>query len=259
MNNHHAADGWRQVNLWCDDWQAAEQMAITHLAPLLSDDDSDALHWWFVRKGPCWRLRLRPVDGCVDTATAAVERITTTLIDRGAIQRWVEVVYEPEIHAFGGVEAMTIAHELFSADSRHLLAHLARTRTDHRRELGLLLGTRLLRAAGQDWYEQGDIWEQVAAHRNPTHQIGEQPRRPSPTTVAAVRQLLTAADDTDDSPLRTASAWPQAFQDAGQAIAELAQQTTLTRGLRAVLAHHLLFSLNRLGMCCSRAEGIAAS
>ncbi|MGH3799887.1 MAG: lantibiotic dehydratase C-terminal domain-containing protein [Pseudonocardiaceae bacterium] len=31
-----------------------------------------------------------------------------------------EVVYEPEIHAFGGADAMALAHNLFHADSRHI-------------------------------------------------------------------------------------------------------------------------------------------
>ncbi|MBA2310626.1 MAG: methyltransferase, FxLD system, partial [Pseudonocardiales bacterium] len=110
-----------------------------------------------------------------------------------------------------------------------------------------------------DWYEQGDIWEQIATHRTPAHPDGQQPSRPSPTTVAAVRQLLTAADDTDDSPMRTAPAWPQAFRHAGHALAELAHHTTLTRGLRALLAHHLLFSLNRLGISAEHQRLLATA
>ena len=60
---------------------------------------------------------------------------------------------------------MGVAHALFHADSHHLLRHLAEARQDHRRELGLLLGTAHQRGAGQDWFEQGDMWAQVAVHR----------------------------------------------------------------------------------------------
>lgn len=35
MNSQNIGSRWRQVNLWCDDWQAAEQVAVTHLGPLL--------------------------------------------------------------------------------------------------------------------------------------------------------------------------------------------------------------------------------
>ncbi|GLW89879.1 hypothetical protein Aglo03_06950 [Actinokineospora globicatena] len=32
----------------------------------------------------------------------------------GRIAHWVETIYEPEIHAFGGTTAMDIAHRLFT-------------------------------------------------------------------------------------------------------------------------------------------------
>ncbi|MGH4015350.1 MAG: thiopeptide-type bacteriocin biosynthesis protein, partial [Pseudonocardiaceae bacterium] len=38
--------------------------------------------------------------------------------------RWVESIYEPETHAFGGEEGMAAAHTLFHQDSRHIVEHL---------------------------------------------------------------------------------------------------------------------------------------
>jgi len=197
-----------------------------------------------VRKGASWRLRLLPAAGQDDKATAFLDQAMGALMGQGAIRRWAAAIYEPEIRAFGGGDAMDVAHALFHADSRHLLRHLAQARKDHRRELALLLGSLLMRAAGQDWYEQGDIWARVAAHRA----AGCHPPGPSPTAVAAVHQLITATAGTDDSPLRSAPAWSAAFQRAGRELAGLAQQGCLTRGLRAVLTHHLLFAWNRLGI-----------
>jgi len=258
MSDQNTGTGWRQVNLWCDDWQAAEQMAVTHLGPLLTEaeDTGSIPSWWFVRKGESWRLRFQFVDGHDETAITFLKHLTTVLMDRGVIRRYAEVSYEPEVHAFGGAEATAVAHDLFHAHSRHVLRHLALAQagTDHRRELGLLLGTRLMRAAGQDWYEQGDIWAQLAAHRaTDTH--GE----PSPVMLAAVQRLVTAAGDTDDSPLASAPAWSAAFEHAGQALADLAQQGNLTRGLRAVLAHHLLFAFNRLGVSAQHQHMLATA
>ncbi|MGH3710646.1 MAG: thiopeptide-type bacteriocin biosynthesis protein [Pseudonocardiaceae bacterium] len=115
-------------------------------------------------------------------------------------------------------------------------------------------GTRLMRAAGQDWYEQGDIWARLAAHR-----AGEHSPEPSPTTVAAVQQLITATTDTDDSPLRSAPAWPAAFDHAGRVLADPNQQGNLTRGLRAVLIHHLLFAFNRLGISAEHKHLLATA
>lgn len=246
MKNSSTGTRWQQVNLWCDDWQAAQQMGVIHMGPLLADAEhaGTVALWWFVRKGACWRLRVLPAADQDDKAATLLEQAMETLIRQGVIRRWAATIYEPEIRAFGGADAMDVAHVLFHADSRHVLQYLAQSRKDHRRELGLLLGSLLARAAGQDWYEQGDIWVQVAAHRA----LGSHPSDPSPAAVAAVRQLITATAHTDDSPLQSEPAWPAAFQQAGRDLADLAQQGSLTRGLRAVLAHHILFAWNRLGI-----------
>ncbi|MGH3823837.1 MAG: hypothetical protein ACRDRA_13555 [Pseudonocardiaceae bacterium] len=85
-----------------------------------------------------------------------------------------------------------------------------------------ILATRLLRAAGQDWYEQGDCWTQLATHRTPALGVVE----PSPSTAAAVQRLITATTDTAGSPLRTAPTWVDAFEHAGRRLADLAAHAT---------------------------------
>ncbi|MFH8733368.1 MULTISPECIES: lantibiotic dehydratase C-terminal domain-containing protein [unclassified Streptomyces] len=60
---------------------------------------------------------------------------------------------------------MRAAHDLFHADSRHILACLAHKSDDHRREFGVRLVTRMLLAAGQDLYEQGDVRAMSSAPR----------------------------------------------------------------------------------------------
>ncbi len=258
MTSPDTGSRWQQVNLWCDDWRAAEQMAVTHLGPLLAEAEhaGSATSWWFVRKGASWRLRLLPAAGQDGNATTLLDQAMGSLTGQGAIRRWAAAIYEPEIRAFGGTAAMDVAHALFHADSRHLLRHLAQASKDHRRELGLLLGSLLMRAAGQDWYEQGDIWAQVAAHRA----AGCHPPEPSPAAVAAaVHRLITATATTDDSPLLSAPAWPAAFQQSGRDLADLAQQGRLTRGLRAVLTHHVLFAWNRLGIPAQQQHRLAGT
>src|SRR5260370_35403390 len=142
--------------------------------------------WWFARKGVSWRLRCLPAPSQDEQATVVLEQMTRDLHTHGRLRRWAAAIYEPEIHAFGGADAMDLAHDLFHADSRHLLSHLREARTDHRRELGLRLSSLLIRAAGQAWYEQGEIWAQVAAHRD----TGHPPPQP-PSTPAALHRLLT--------------------------------------------------------------------
>ncbi|MGH3874015.1 MAG: thiopeptide-type bacteriocin biosynthesis protein [Pseudonocardiaceae bacterium] len=128
-------------------------MALTRLRALLTEaEDARILtDWWFVRKGDTWRVRLRPAT------PAFLDQITTALMGQEADRSWSQTIYEPETHAFGGPAALDIAHDLFHADSRHLLEHLAHADQDHRRELAVVLATRLLRAAGLDRSEQGGV------------------------------------------------------------------------------------------------------
>ncbi|MGH3911788.1 MAG: methyltransferase, FxLD system [Pseudonocardiaceae bacterium] len=243
------------MSVWCADWHAAEQMAVVHLGPRLTAAQHANIitSWWFVRKGPSWRVRLLPSLGQDEQATTAMEQTMHDLSERGAIQRWAVTIYEPEIHAFGGADGIQLAHDLFHADSHHLLSHLGHRRSDHRRELGLLLGTLLVRAAGQERYEQGDVWAQVLAHR-PTH------RPPvSEDTVKGVHRLLTARTYSAHSPLAAAPDWPTAFRNVGERLAELALHGRLTRGLRAVLAHHILFAWNRAGIPADQQALLAAA
>lgn len=251
--------GWRQVSLWCPDWRTAEQVAITHLLPALATAESrgDVTGWWIIRKGPSWRLRLRPARPVV--ADAVVDSLMNSLLATGHVDHVAEQVYEPETAAFGGPAAMNVAHRLFGDDSRHVLAHLARARTeglrDHRRELGILLSSRLLRAAGLDWYEQGDVWQRLAAHRAPATLSNPLQQR----TINSVGRLLSATGDLPGSPLHHSPTWSVAFEDAGRALADLAHAGHLTRGLRAVLSHQLLFALNRLGVSAADQHLLATS
>src|SRR6185437_10205973 len=147
---------WRQVSLWCRDWQAAEDTAAICVGPSLSaaEDAGSLAAWWFTRKGACWRLRLLPAAGQDRRTASLITALSSELAAEHGI-RVVQAIYEPETRAFGGNQAMTIAHQLFHQDSRHVLAHLAQAGGRHRRELAVILATALMRAAGQDWYEQG--------------------------------------------------------------------------------------------------------
>jgi protein-L-isoaspartate(D-aspartate) O-methyltransferase len=149
---------------------------------------------------------------------------------------------------------MDAAHRLFHADSRHVLGEIARPGRDLRRELPVVLACRLLRAARQEWYEQGDCWARLAAHREDGH--GPEP---SPTMTGAMLTLLTAMADAAGSPMHAQPDWGSAFEDAGRRLAELSGRGTLTRGLRAVLAHHLLFLFNRHGVSAAEQYLLASA
>lgn len=244
---------WHQVNVAFPDWASAEHTAVDHLGPLLNaaEDEGFLTAWFFVRKAPCWRLRYLP-SAHASAARARLDRGIDDLRNRGLVTDVTEFVYEPETRAFGGAEAMDSAHRLFHLDSRHLLAHFARTRhtpgPGHRRELSILLCTILMRAAGLDWYEQGDVWARVAEHREPFEQLPPDKRH---TLRADVRRLMSV-DTThladEDSPLGLTTTWTDAFASAGRELAASAAGGRLHRGVRAVLTHHVVFAWNRLGL-----------
>jgi thiopeptide-type bacteriocin biosynthesis protein len=237
---------WRQINVTFFDWDKAEHTAVTHLAPLLASAEADLLitSWFFMRKIPCWRLRYVPRSS---RAFAYMRRHLDDLQQQGHIANVTELVYEPEVHAFGGVEAMQCAHDLFHLDSRHLLAYLASSPRIQRRELSILLCTIMMRAARLDWYEQGDVWARVAEHRDLPARI---PTEQRDTLETSVRRLMSV-DITallHDGALKFAAEWSEAFSTTGRDLDALAARGRLQRGLRAVLAHHVIFAWNRLGM-----------
>jgi protein-L-isoaspartate(D-aspartate) O-methyltransferase len=243
---------WRQLTFTCDHWRAAEHAAVSALGPLMAtaQDAGDVASWWFIRKGPEWRIRLQSPDG------GFPGRLADALAGTRGVRTVSETVYEPETRRFGGPDGMAAAYRLFAADSQRLLAHIAGEGNWLRRELPVILATRMLRAARQDWYEQGDCWEQLAAHRR-DDQV------PAPESAAgaagAIRALLTAGGDAPGSPLHAQPDWPSAFDDAGRQIAALAARGVLARGRRAVLAQQMIFLFNRHGVCAADQYALASA
>ncbi|HEU0088266.1 MAG TPA: thiopeptide-type bacteriocin biosynthesis protein [Pseudonocardiaceae bacterium] len=260
LDPHPAQHSWRQVFIHFHDYAVAEHISSVHIGLELASAETarQISSWFFTRKNPCWRLRFRPARDSAEQNGAFVHQRLDRLQAAGHIANWVETLYEPETYAFGGAEGMTLAHRLFHADSRHILAYLANQgantsggRGDQRRELSVLLCSILMRSARQDWYEQADIWARVAEFR--PHPPGT-PSGSLSRLESGVRRLMTV-DTSPASPLLQErgsraflSEWAAAFADAGQTLGELARNGTLRRGLRAVLAHHIIFHWNRLGL-----------
>ncbi len=168
---------------------------------------------------------------------------------------WTPGIYEPEETAFGGPAALDAAHVHFHEDSRHVAEYLARQRSGSpdplgRRELAVLTLSTALRAAGLDWYEQGDVWARIAAERDGGTSA-------SLRLKAAAHRLMTVdtgptSNLVRDGRLATLTGWINTFDTLGRRLADLNRHGELERGLRAVLAHHGIFHFNRLGL--SRAD-----
>ncbi|MGH3692883.1 MAG: thiopeptide-type bacteriocin biosynthesis protein [Pseudonocardiaceae bacterium] len=247
------ASGWWQIYIQFADWNIAEQTAANHLAPLLlcAEEDGVVTAWWFMRKHPCWRLRLQP-GPAGRTMKARLGAAFDALATDGRIAGWWPGNYEAETAAFGGDAGMDFAHDLFCDDSRAVV-NLVRDGGVGlgRRELSLLLCGILMRAAGLEWYEQGDVWHRVALERPlpadiPTSKL---------TVMADDLKQLMRTDITPGGPLLGANGplapvagWAEAFRRAGRTLGAAARAGTLQRGLRDILSYLVIFHWNRLGL-----------
>ncbi len=246
---------WFQARVTPPQWLSAEATFAAHVAPRLDQLDGGKAVWWFLRKHPHWRLRVRASDH------ATVETLLDDLVAAGTIDRWRPGIYEPEAAAFGGPVAMNVVHELFCADSRGVLTY-ARQHTPQlgRRELSLLLIRALQHHAGLDWFEAGDVFDRVAQMR-PTPADTDADR--VDTLATTMRPHLAIAVQPDmplfapAGPVAYAAAWLAAFIQAGQELGEAAATGRLDRGLRAILAHIVIFHWNRLGLS-AQTQGILA-
>ncbi|MEO5875009.1 MAG: thiopeptide-type bacteriocin biosynthesis protein [Streptosporangiaceae bacterium] len=226
---------WRQINItYPGHAHDREQFAATHLARVLpaAEAAGTITTWWFIRKGH-WRIRYELTD------PTHPDPVHGPLTDG---MTWTSDVYEPETHAFGGRHSMTAAHNLFHGDSRHLIDFLAGQATD-RRERSLFLLASLMRAADLDWTEQGDVWARVAEQRAPLHNEPADPTTWAEFT-SGVRQLLLGAA----CPSVLPATWQAAFENAGSQLGQIREHGDLTRGIRAVIALHVIHHWNRVGL-----------
>lgn len=246
---------WCQLNITFPDPHAADDVAITHLGPILAEAETRRLisAWFFVRKG-AWRLRYLPVFTRSDADAYLTDQLGH-LNHAGYLNAIIPGTYEPEIHAFGGTLAMEAAHRLWHDDSRHLLARNTDGEPARLQEVSIMLCAAMMRAAGLDRYEQGDVWARVAEHRDP----------PSPSLIegleGSVRRLLTVDPTSlaqDGAPLAAARTWIAVYTTAGTTLGGLNQTGQLHRGLRAVLAHHVIFAWNRRGVPGPRQGALAS-
>jgi len=256
----HRATSWRQLYLRFADWQQADQIAAAHLLPLLDDAEKHGQisAWWFMRKHPCWRLRLHPTR---PDPSARIETALDQLAADGHLDAWWPGIYEPETAAFGGGVAMDIAHALFTADSRGVLELSAASGTGlGRRELSLLLVSALARGAGLEWYERGDLFDRVCAERPLPHDVPAEKLTALTDTLATLLRADTAADGSlfgPDGPVAAQTSWATACATAGRALTDASRTGQLRRGLRDILSYHVIFHWNRLGLP-ARAQALLA-
>jgi thiopeptide-type bacteriocin biosynthesis protein len=243
-----AENAWYQVGIQFRQGTNAEVVGATRLGPRLDQLQADGTMagWWFMRKPPGWRLRMRTAD------TKAVNYVLHELTAAGAIVRWSPKIYESETVAFGNESGLDTIHDLFCADTRGVLTYLRHEAPNlGRRELSLLLLNGLMGAAGLDMFECGDVFARVNQLR-PTPAKADIPKIEQ--LAEQVRVLLSIPDPatsnlfTPGGPAAHAAPWLAAFQTAGRQLRHAAERGRLDRGIRAILTHVLIFHWNRLGL-----------
>ncbi|MES0838278.1 thiopeptide-type bacteriocin biosynthesis protein [Nocardiopsis tropica] len=117
--------------------------------------------------------------------------------------------------------------------------------------MSVLLCVTLMRAARLEWYEQGDVWDLVRCERILPADVPEERIR---AMVGDLRTLLLADVDPSGSlfgpggAAECAASRVEAFRDAGLVLGTAAYEGRLERGLRRVLAYHVIFHWNRTGI-----------
>ncbi|MEH1124851.1 methyltransferase, FxLD system [Micromonospora sp. CPCC 206061] len=253
---------WRQADITINP-HTGWQILATDLAPDL--DQAVRLGvlggWWYIRK-KVWRLRVHTDDAGYLTVQTLLDKLAAN----ERVLGWHPNIYEPETIAFGGRDGMDTAHRLFHADGHHLLARAREAGSTPtlpwQCEATAVLCAVLLRSAGLDRYEQGDVWAKVALERpvdvaDPA--VFDEARR-EPLVQAMTRLLTVDPKWLSDPgrPLAGYAGWVAGFERAGQELAALARAGRLRRGLRAVLAHHIIFHANRAGISVPDLSTMAA-
>ncbi|MBL0886903.1 thiopeptide-type bacteriocin biosynthesis protein [Myceligenerans indicum] len=240
-----APSGWAQVNLKFTDYAAAETVFRAGLSPVMQEP------WWFVRKAPCWRLRYRLPDESAAMPNDLHAALDAMIAD-GALGQWTQAPYEPETAAFGGREGLAAVHAIHVADAVGLFTYLDAAAADRacdglgRSVASLMVLSHLMRAAGVEWNEQGDVWARVQAQRPPARATDEQIAK-----LAAKARTALAADLThliaDEPRFSGLSTWATGMQNAGEQLAAVVREGRLQAGVRTVLARVVAFCWNRAG------------
>ncbi|MFJ2774752.1 thiopeptide-type bacteriocin biosynthesis protein [Streptomyces sp. NPDC087300] len=157
--------GWQQANIHFADYPTAAGAFRGYIAPALHTGPVGT--WWFVRKYPHWRLRYHPAPGFApEDAISHVTEALDNSVSWGVTSDWQSIPYEPETIAFGGSAGISLAHELFHTDSVSVLGYLhtvanGQARSLDAKTISLVAMTLLMRAAGLEFGEQGDVWGRV--------------------------------------------------------------------------------------------------
>jgi thiopeptide-type bacteriocin biosynthesis protein len=228
---------WLQVNLTLRDAAQAQRCVVAFATAVPRLRHELALQsWFFVRKDPGVRLRLRFASAPpLDALATRLERWRR----RDRFVAWTPACYEPEERLFGGADGLEAAHAFFAADSAlwaeyQRAAGRSRAPTPPAVLTTLVIGDLLDRCLdGPE--EVWDAWGQIAAAH------GLQPPFPSAQAPAPLPEVRGAA-------LSVRLHYQQVSAALAQRLRRLAGAGRLTVGRRRFLTSIALFHWNRFGV-----------
>lgn len=233
--------GWGQIDIEFSDYATAEHTFHQELWPTLRQRQ-----WWFVRKNPHWRLRY--LDSDSPKMPDDLRDVLKAMVANGAVRRWREAIYEPETAAFGGSAGLTAVNTIHAADSAGLFSSLDSrdSKAPGRPVASLMLLAHLMRAAGLEWSEQGDVWARVQAQR-PEAPLADRDALELAGKAHRVLSTDLGALMRSDARFASLNAWAAGLHAAGSHLAGLVDDGELQTGLRTVLARTIVFCWNRAG------------
>lgn len=241
--------GWHQANIRFTDYPTGHRIFRAYLLPALRTGPVGA--WWFIRKHPHWRLRYYPAPGSApEDAVHHVAEALDSSVSWNVTAEWSAAPYEPEVTAFGGSEGMVLAHELFHVDSVGVIDYQAAASDQQAgldsKAVSLLAMTMMMRSAGLEFGEQGDVWGLVEARRPLADDVTAEQVS---TMVEPMRRLLLADAQSllDSEALAHVQPWISGLETGGRALERAAAAGDLSLGRRGILARHVIFHWNRMG------------
>ncbi|MEJ2723798.1 MAG: thiopeptide-type bacteriocin biosynthesis protein [Deltaproteobacteria bacterium] len=236
MNLH-----WYQFNVGLVRQKGDARPSARHLFKSLLPYISEAACFFFVRKPPDVRLRFQIKQGAL---ADSIEKKLEDLAKMGFIHNAASVVYEPEVHLFGGPAIMPFIHQHFYVDSQAWIE--LDLLSDRKPRSHCLL--QVSRALMDDLFIQTlspydeEIWD-----------VWRNLQRMLPLTEEKFEDSAAATIDALEScSCKSQAVWIRRYREANTSLAgKLALHAKfgkLESGVRSILAFIALFHYNRFGL-----------
>lgn len=202
--------------------------------------------FWYVRKKDVsYHIRLRIMTNIIykTKLSSKIKREISKLDIEGITQS----VYEPEVCLFGGEAGMKLAHEFFSIDSEFILKFLSHIDIDKLISLdsvSLWLWQSLIKEMNFDLYERWDIWNKVWQLRR----FEETESSSTQHYQEKLSKLFLLNLETISDPVgQHIALYNSMYIKWGKKLVQSDRNGLLNRGIRQLIAIHIIFSWNRMG------------